>query len=83
MTFPRRTDVSRHVRRRSKPVSKLPVETSPLDDVPMTDLQLLAARPVGTSAFLTESATPKPALTPEDVPTVLSDLGSHVTPVRE
>lgn len=83
MTFPRRTDVARHLRRRYKPISKLRVETSSLDNVPMTDLQLLATRPIGSSAFLTESATPKPALTPEDVPTVHFDLGNHVTPVRQ
>lgn len=75
MAFPRRTDVARHLRPKSRSVSRVRPEIISISDVAKTDLRLPGRGPStmategqssGTSAILTESATSKPTLTPDE-----------------
>lgn len=75
MPFPRRTDVARHLIPKSRSVSRVGPEAIPISEVAKTDLPLPGRDPSTvaakgqsscTSAFLTESATSKPPLTPDE-----------------
>ena len=73
MTFPRRNDAARHLRRISHATPKIQPEIIPATEVATTDVQALDA-----PAFSSDSAASKPELIPGDVPASPQNL-----PVRE
>ena len=70
MTFPKRSDVANHLRRKNRPLSKPRAEIVAVDHVAHLHLQVAPVEethPIDSSAFLTESAPPKPDPVPDDL----------------